>query len=90
MKRGLVEFTVEYFKPSGKFYSSDKFITEVQLITTESEDIAYMQDVVDYLKGLRARRLPVPGLSGSGLDFFIRVDCEIGHPCLILPETRSE
>ncbi len=74
-------FRVVYFKPSGKFYVSDKFQLEVAMCGPKQE-VPYMQDAVDYLVDLRTAGQKMPGLSGiwRGPVF---VDHEDGFPCLI-------
>lgn len=81
---------VEYFKVSGKYYSSGTFDREFTNIGDDKHPSCCMYEVIDYLRQLRQDNQPVPGLSGSGKGFFIRIDCEEGYPCLIYPELSDE
>lgn len=85
MKKKLFTFTVTYYKPNGKFYIRDNF--DYECSCCGDSDICYMQDVVDRLKLLRSTADKMPGLSGSW-DGYITVDCEDGHPCLIVAEIQ--
>jgi hypothetical protein len=74
VKRKTFQFSVRYFKKdTGKFYVSDRFEIECQVI--EASGGPYMYDVKDHIDKLRYEGVPLPGLSGSW-DGFILVD----HP----------
>lgn len=83
------QFTVWYFKPSGKFYCEGEFDLETDNCGSEEHPTAYMHDAVDYLFDLRARRQPMPGLIGSWLEGCIVVNSEDGFPVLINPLKES-
>lgn len=76
---------IEYFKPSGKFYSEAKtFILAGDCADGTGPSICYMHDVTDEILRMRAKKR-LPGLSG-GWDGPIHVSCRDGFPCLVMPE----
>lgn len=89
MSKPQAEFTIEvqYFKTSGKFYTSESYVGRYQNV---SEDVTlrqcYMTEVCDDLRE-RNRQGKLPGLQSGKWDGFIYVDCEEGFPCLIIMET---
>ena len=82
--RATFEFSITYFKMGGKFYTSRKVSWEVP---TSARGGPYMPDVAAKVRGLRdtGGQAALPGLCGEGWNGFILVDCEEGHPVLILP-----
>lgn len=81
----LTTFKIEYYKPSGKLYVSDKFSLEVDWIDDGSPSgIPYMHDATDWVRSRRAGGLQMPGLSGCWTDGPIRVNHPDGFPVLIL------
>lgn len=84
------KFHITYFKPSGKFYTSATEEREIRVC--ENTEVPYMNDYCSRIRGLRDSQGQegLPGLSGSGWDGFILVNCEEGYPCLILPPKELE
>jgi len=84
MTRKQFTFTVTYFKPSGKFYTEDKFTANIHM---NEGGAPHMPHVVAKVRGWRDEGSPgsLPGLSGGGWAGYILVDCEEGYPCLIIP-----
>lgn len=81
----LTTFEIEYYKPSGKLYTTDRFDLEVDWIDDGSPTgIPYMNDAFDWITSRRACGLQMPGLSGGWKDGPIRVSHELGYPGLIL------
>jgi hypothetical protein len=80
MKREFL-FTIWYFKPNGKFYTSADVHWSVRV---SGSDGPYMADAVARLRGLRDHESALPGLSG-GWDGPIVINCDTGFPCLIPP-----
>jgi hypothetical protein len=81
------EFCIQYFKPSGKFYTEAKVEWEIRVDENDSSYASpYMPDVCAKLRGLRDNggQGSLPGLSGTW-DGPIYVTCDEGYPCLILP-----
>lgn len=90
-ERQLFKFTVSYFKPSGKWYTTTDYDYNVRVITGKVT-IPYMADVVAHLRGLRDSQTGrLPGLQSGQWEGHILVDCEEGYPCLIpMTETTKE
>lgn len=84
--RQVLRFTVQYFKPSGKFYTEGEFTLAVKVLERGS---VYMQDVFDHLKQLQAEVSSggsLPGLlPGAGREFTLYVNHPEGYPGLIPP-----
>ena len=82
----LLHFTVQYFKPSGKFYSEGHFDLSVTVIEGGT---VYMHDVFEHLKTLQAALHTggsLPGLVvGAGKGFTLYVTHLEGYPGLIPP-----
>lgn len=83
-------FKIVYFKPSGKFYTSQSINWEVRVISNgPGHRSPYMADAIDKLRGLRDSGGPgaLPGLSKESDGWYgpILIDCEDGFPHLILP-----
>ncbi len=90
MEREKKEFTFEiwYFKANGKFYTGVTVSWPIRdLSDTPGHLSACMNDAVAKLRGLRDTGGPnaLPGLSSSGWEGFIVINCEHGCPCLIRP-----
>ena len=86
MDKRKFRIEIEYFKESGKYYSSDSFEREFEnCCDNPDHPICYMNKVCDYVRELN-KIGPMPGLSGRWLDGYIRVDCKEGFPCLIIPD----
>jgi hypothetical protein len=81
-KKQPFTFTVWYFRESGKFYCGGVFNFDATDCGPPGNPSAYMQDVVDHLKELREKELPMPGLRGVWYSAIV-VNCEEGHPVLI-------
>lgn len=90
MSKKRFKFKVTYFKPSGKYYTHNEFYLEADDVSSLGDPpVAYMQDAVDYLKALRDWQdniVPLPGLASRHWDGYMVVDCDEGHPALILPD----
>jgi hypothetical protein len=85
-ERTMFTIKITYFKPSGKYYTD---ATEKREFRSLEGGSCYMNDVADWIRGLRRQDragTPLPGLSSSGWDGFILIDSEDGFPVLILPE----
>lgn len=83
------KFSVQYFKPSGKFYSSGEFTLLATDCGPPGHPTAYMDDAVQWLRGL-GRNESLPGLISSKWDGFIVADSDEGHPVLIVPDSVKE
>lgn len=84
--RQVLSFTVQYFKPSGKYYDEGKFDLSVTVMPTGTVD---MEEVFDHLKQLQAEQHTggsLPGLvAGFGKEFTLYVTHPEGYPGLIPP-----
>ncbi len=84
-------FRLVYFKPSGKFYTEATVTWNVKRLLPDGGPL--MQDAIAKLRGLIASggQGCMPGLSdqADGWGGPILIDCEQGHPCLLLPENDS-
>ena len=87
-EKRLSQFRVQYFKPSGKFYTDAVFDYECRY----TGETAYMPDAVAKIRGLRDCGGPeaLPGLCGDGWSGFIHIDCDDGYPCLLTPYKENE
>lgn len=80
----LTMFEVEYYKPSGKLYSTEQLVTSCQWVEGGGAPaIPYMNDAVEAVKQLRVRG-GLPGLQSGKWDGPIRVNHPLGFPVLIL------
>lgn len=77
MSRKEFLVTIQYFKPSGKFYTSEKAWIEAEYLNERS---AYMIEIVTAIKTMKQ----LPGLQSGSWDGPIYLNCEEGYPCLIL------
>lgn len=86
-KTSKFPITIEYYKSSGKWYTSQTVVMEVRGLSGDNEQ-PYLPDVVSKVRGWRDNGGPgaLPGLSGEGWDGPIRVICGDGVPCLIMPK----
>lgn len=84
--RFAIEIT--YFKPSGKFYTRERFERVFRNVGSVDQPSCHMEHVASYIRGLRDNggQSALPGLSGDGWDGPIMVDCEQGFPVLIFPK----
>jgi hypothetical protein len=81
----FLTFTVQYFRKSGKYYTTGYFAMTAQ--TCELEDGKYsvcMDTPTEHLKGYFKDR-QAPGLSGWYGDFYALLDHPEGYPCLLMP-----
>lgn len=85
-RKKLYTFEVQYFKASGKFYTSDSWECEC---TVMDGGAAYMYDATDKLRAMRGRGEALPGLSTPGSEFYIHINGPDGVPCLILPQDQD-
>lgn len=67
---------IQYFKRSGKFYTSVQHEMEVKDIGTRAPTVN-MHDLCDIIKR------DTPGVV-DGTNFIIHIDTDYGYPCLIL------
>lgn len=79
----MFRFRVDYFKPSGKWYSDALFEREFRTCETPEgvgRDLAYIYDVASHIRGLRdaGGQGAMPGLTGSGWEGSILVR-QVGH-----------
>lgn len=79
MSRRVTTFEIEYYKPSGKLYTSDKFDLEV----TWLDSGPYMYDAVDQARSWQAEAR-LPGLQSGTWDGPIRINHPDGFPVLLL------
>jgi hypothetical protein len=82
----VTKFSVEYFKPSGKFYTEATFEWAADYVG----ETVVMHHAAAYIRGLRdsGGQGAMPGLSdqSEGWDGFIRINHPDGFPVLILPQ----
>lgn len=78
------KFEIEYYKPSGKFYTNATVVWTVR--TAAGGNCPYMADALAKLRALRDTGGPdsLPGLSGEGWDGPIRLTCQDGFPVMLL------
>jgi hypothetical protein len=86
----MFRFRVDYFKPSGKWYSDANFEREFRTCegcegegagrSEYARTLSYIYDVVSYIRGLRdaGGQGAMPGLTGSGWEGSILVR-QVGH-----------
>jgi hypothetical protein len=90
--RKIFTYTVEYFKRSGKLYTSDEFELETAYTDVGTPEGVihqpYTPEAVDYIRQCRDGK-KLPGLVG-GWDGPILVRHEQGVPHLILPKHLEE
>jgi hypothetical protein len=85
MSERYLTFTVHYFKPSGKYYTTGSFAMTAS--TTEVEDGKYSVSMFDAVNALKEQfqNNKAPGLSGWNGGYYALVDHPEGYPCLIVP-----
>jgi len=83
-------FTLNYYKPSGKWYTSAEAKWEIRDIGTSRgmPPLPYMPDVADKIRDLRDNGSAgaLPGIGSRGWYGFILADCDDGFPCLVTPK----
>lgn len=90
-KRMRFVFTIEYFKETGKWYTTTNYEWDCTVIQGTREP--YMNDFVAHIRGLRdsGGQGAMPGLSSKdgGWSGYIVVHHDDGFPTLILPPSAE-
>lgn len=70
-------FLITYFKSTGKYYTEAAVQWEIRTVENSGRPMAYYQDAIAKVRGLRDTGGPgaLPGLSGEGWDGMILI-CE--------------
>lgn len=78
---------VQYFKPSGKFYTAEYAEIECHnCVPAGQPRCCYMDDAVEHIKKIMAEKrngTNLPGLAGPTWEGHILLNCEEGFPVLI-------
>jgi len=93
MPKKRFEFTIRYYKPSGKLYTTETFCSVTNAIALPDETFQpYMPDMKARIIGWRDKGGParLPGLSCDGWEGPILLDCEDAYSVLILPDLPAD
>lgn len=89
MQKRKTKINIQYFKPSGKFYTEEKLEMEVDICDPTPEQdrdnnfTVYMPKVCDWIKECNQKG-ELPGLSSGGWEGYVYVDApDNGYPCLV-------
>ncbi len=80
----ILVFSVQSFKPSGKFYTEDFEKIPMEIYSEETPYIAYMPDAI---KWVRSNERYINLLKQG---FYLLVNHSLGYPCLVTPESLNQ